>query len=242
MSGDEFTPEEQALIERLQNAPKAALRPLAAETIRQRMMDAFETPPPAPAAPHTARRYWWVVAGLLVAVVVLVALWIASQQGTPDTPETVTPPAADSIILTEPTTPEAITTLTATATVTLTETPTNTATPTATATVTYTSTPTYTATPTATLTETPTATATLTEMPTLAPASIPEVNPTTGEVWYDDGTCDNPPPDWTPANGWRQRCEVESSGTNPSGNTPGQGNNGNNGNNGGNRGQGKGNS
>lgn len=29
----------------------------------------------------------------------------------------------------------------------------------------------------------------------------------TGEVWRDDGTCNNPPPDWAPANGWRRRCE-----------------------------------
>jgi hypothetical protein len=29
----------------------------------------------------------------------------------------------------------------------------------------------------------------------------------TGEVWRDDGTCDNPPPAWAQAHGWRRRCE-----------------------------------
>ncbi len=27
-----------------------------------------------------------------------------------------------------------------------------------------------------------------------------------GEVWRDSGTCENPPPDWANANGWRARC------------------------------------
>ncbi len=29
----------------------------------------------------------------------------------------------------------------------------------------------------------------------------------TGEVWRDDGSCNNPPPDWAPAIGWRRRCQ-----------------------------------
>jgi hypothetical protein len=33
------------------------------------------------------------------------------------------------------------------------------------------------------------------------------VNPSSGEVWRDDGNCSHPPPDWAPANGWRRRCE-----------------------------------
>ena len=32
------------------------------------------------------------------------------------------------------------------------------------------------------------------------------VNPSTGEIWRDDGNCDHLPPPWAPANGWRQRC------------------------------------
>lgn len=33
------------------------------------------------------------------------------------------------------------------------------------------------------------------------------VNPSSGEVWRDDGNCSHPPPDWAPANGWRRRCQ-----------------------------------
>lgn len=28
-----------------------------------------------------------------------------------------------------------------------------------------------------------------------------------GAVWRDSGDCNNPPPPWAPANGWRRRCE-----------------------------------
>jgi hypothetical protein len=63
------------------------------------------------------------------------------------------------------------------------------------------------------------------------------VNPDTGESWRDDGNCNNPPPPWAPANGWRRRCE----GGNPPGNSGNNGNNGN-GNNGNNsNGMGRGN-
>ncbi|MCL4246802.1 MAG: hypothetical protein KJ065_01485 [Anaerolineae bacterium] len=31
-----------------------------------------------------------------------------------------------------------------------------------------------------------------------------------GTVWRDPGNCDNPPPPWAPANGWRRRCEGSS--------------------------------
>lgn len=33
------------------------------------------------------------------------------------------------------------------------------------------------------------------------------VNPDTGDTFRDDSSCDNPPPSWAPANGWRARCE-----------------------------------
>jgi hypothetical protein len=29
-----------------------------------------------------------------------------------------------------------------------------------------------------------------------------------GVVWRDSGNCNNPPPSWAPANGWRRRCEI----------------------------------
>ncbi len=36
-----------------------------------------------------------------------------------------------------------------------------------------------------------------------------------GDVWRDDGNCQNPPPPWAPAHGWRRRCggSDESSGS-----------------------------
>lgn len=33
------------------------------------------------------------------------------------------------------------------------------------------------------------------------------VSPSSGEIWRDNGSCANPPPDWAPAHGWRKRCE-----------------------------------
>jgi hypothetical protein len=48
-------------------------------------------------------------------------------------------------------------------------------------------------------------------------------NPDTGESWRDNGNCDNPPPPWAPANGWRRRCGV------PGGSAPNPGNGNGNG-------------
>ena len=28
-----------------------------------------------------------------------------------------------------------------------------------------------------------------------------------GDIWVDDGNCQNPPPPWAPAWGWRRKCE-----------------------------------
>jgi hypothetical protein len=53
------------------------------------------------------------------------------------------------------------------------------------------------------------------------------VNPSTGEIWRDDGSCDHPPPPWASANGWRQRCQAAPANNNPpengSGNAGGDG-------------------
>lgn len=54
-----------------------------------------------------------------------------------------------------------------------------------------------------------------------------DVNPNTDEIWRDDGNCNNPPPSWAPANGWRRRCE-NSNNSNSGGSNNGNGNNGNN--------------
>lgn len=34
-----------------------------------------------------------------------------------------------------------------------------------------------------------------------------DVNPSTGDVWRDNGNCANPPPPWAPAHGWHRRCD-----------------------------------
>jgi uncharacterized membrane protein YgcG len=39
-----------------------------------------------------------------------------------------------------------------------------------------------------------------------------------GEVWRDSGNCNNPPPPWATANGWRRRCEGGGGGSNGGGN------------------------
>jgi hypothetical protein len=35
----------------------------------------------------------------------------------------------------------------------------------------------------------------------------------TGEVWRDDGSCNNPPPPWAPAHGWHRRCDSQPGGS-----------------------------
>lgn len=39
-----------------------------------------------------------------------------------------------------------------------------------------------------------------------------DVNVATGESWRDEGNCNNPPPPWAPAVGWRRRCEGSTGG------------------------------
>lgn len=69
----------------------------------------------------------------------------------------------------------------------------------------------------------------------------PNTNTSSGQVWQDDGTCNNPPPDWAPANGWRRRCQGQTGNTTGGGNNNGNGSsNGISGNNG--NGNGNGNS
>ncbi len=39
-----------------------------------------------------------------------------------------------------------------------------------------------------------------------------DINVATGESWRDQGNCNNPPPPWAPAVGWRRRCEGNAGG------------------------------
>lgn len=208
MIGEQFTPKEQALIERLQNAPHAHLRVVAVDAIRQRMFETLDTLPVPESAPNWIRAHLPIVVGIVVALIMLVAVWIFSRQVSPGLVETATP-HSDNIMITETSTPEVTTETTETLT--------------------------------------PEVTAEITETPAPfstgdAPSDTPNANSVTTSAWHDDGTCNNPPPNWAPASGWRRRCAGGSQGTNPGGNNPGQGNNNGNNDSGGNRGQGKGNS
>lgn len=213
MNGEQFTSEEQALIERLQNAPHAHLRPAAVDGIRRRMLEAFDTPPVPGSAPNWISAHLPIVVGILIAVIVLVAMWIFSGQVSPGLVETATP-RSDIIMITETPGPEV--------TIETTETPTPEV--------------------TTEIAETPAPEATEMFAGEDTLADTPNANSVTASAWYDDGTCNNPPPEWAPASGWRRRCGSDSQGTNPGGNNAGQGNNNGNNNSGGNRGQGKGNS
>lgn len=79
--------------------------------------------------------------------------------------------------------------------------------------------------------------------PTTNAATQSDTNPPlSGQVWQDDGTCNNPPPDWAPANGWRRRCQGQTSNSTGGGNNNGNGNSNGNGGSNGNNGNGNGNS
>ncbi len=41
-----------------------------------------------------------------------------------------------------------------------------------------------------------------------------DIDVNTGEIYRDDGSCNNPPPPWAPANGWRRRCETNNNNDN----------------------------
>jgi hypothetical protein len=44
-----------------------------------------------------------------------------------------------------------------------------------------------------------------------------------GQVWRDQGNCNNAPPPWAPANGWRRRCETPRGGGSGGGSGSGRG-------------------
>ncbi|MBZ0275759.1 MAG: hypothetical protein K8I60_06425 [Anaerolineae bacterium] len=262
MTGDQFTPEEQAIIQRLQNAPQSYLRPAAYDAIRARMIEALDAPPPTiPTAPSPFPITVILLGVLGILAVIIVVVIAAANPGEP--PQVVLPPPSQTAV------PATIS-------------------PTIEKTIETTAETTPEAAPTATLPsylvvegpvtaiqdnvlivmeipiqvapddpllsllqvgdlvraegvyDTTTLTVTLIADHLTYVGDTLNVNPDTSETWRDDGSCSNPPPDWAPANGWRQRCGGTSPGTtNPGGNTPGRGNS-NNGNNNNNSGRGQG--
>ncbi|MEZ4670783.1 MAG: hypothetical protein R3E39_23000 [Anaerolineae bacterium] len=94
---DQFTPQEQFLVERLRRAPQPELNPSAFEAIRLRVLDAVDTPPipaPRPALPVTT-----IVVAASVVVIVAALFVVFTQRNTPTT-EIPTPSAAPTATLT----------------------------------------------------------------------------------------------------------------------------------------------
>jgi hypothetical protein len=227
MIDESFSPDELALIERLQNAPQPRLRPATFDVIRARMLEAMDSPLPAPqptpAVPLTTPVIITIVV-LVVAAIIAVILIVSQPSATESTPPAATVTAAP---------PTSAPQLTATLAPTVV---TPEATPEATQDV-------------AIVIEGPVESIngnvitifgnTVEIEPTDPLLSVIQVgdvlriegdlelrgglqvliaitviyvevevnvNPQSNEVWRDDGSCNNPPPDWAPANGWRRRC------------------------------------
>ena len=89
MPDDMFTPEEAALIQRLREASQPELKPLAFESIRQKVLRELDTPPHT-IPRHTPRSYWVVLVlaeGVLILVLLIVMMFLLVQRqkdlGTP---------------------------------------------------------------------------------------------------------------------------------------------------------------
>lgn len=88
MIDDQFTPDEQVLIEQLQNAPQPALKPAAFDAIRQRMFEAMDNPlPPQPSQPGGVNLprpvFIALTVGLIGLVTVIIILAAILLGGTP---------------------------------------------------------------------------------------------------------------------------------------------------------------
>jgi hypothetical protein len=224
---DQFTPQEQLLIQRLQRAPQPELNQAVFEAIRLRVLDALDAPPvPAPPALPAPTI---IVAVVIVVIAAIIIAVVASQQNS-STPLVV--PSATPVMTESPT-----------PTVTITPTPLPTLTPLATVknitviegavevidgnVVTIFGVEVQVAPDDPLLNTIQIGDVIRVEGNTdgvvvLATTIIHvnidvTVNPSSGEVWRDDGSCTNPPPDWAPANGWRRRCQGGSSNNNDQG-------------------------
>jgi hypothetical protein len=226
---DQFTPEERGLIERLQNAPQPNLNPDRFEAIRAQILNAMDVPPlsPAPRPGFTPSVPLIGAAVVIIVVVVIVSVILKPQSAIP-TPSLTAPP---TVIMTP--TPEATAENTPEATVEATEETTPEATPESTdEAVIVIEGPvdsingniitifgvTVEIDPNDPLLgiiqigdvihiEGNNGTTVITAT-TITYVNIEvNINSSTGEVWKDTGSCDHPPPDWAPANGWRRRCQ-----------------------------------
>jgi hypothetical protein len=224
---EQFTIPEQALIGRLRRAPQPELAFESRAMILARVLDAFDHPPmPAP-RPIVPRPVVGIVVVLVAAALIAGGvLLVLSRQN-----QVMITPIASATFTVPPATQTSTPTLTATATLTLTPT----ALPTTdVGVITVVEGPvehidgniiTIYGVPVQVDPNDPilssislgdvvrvegssqTGTIVIVATTVIAANTDVNVNPTSGEVWRDDGTCSHPPPDWAPANGWRRRCE-----------------------------------
>ena len=105
MNNDQFTPEEQALIERLQNAPQPRLRQAAFDRIQQQMlleMDVISAAPPAPKTMTLTPKIVVPVAFVITTLIVIIALTLGNDeaQAPSNTPTIINPTTAQDIEVT----------------------------------------------------------------------------------------------------------------------------------------------
>lgn len=88
MTGDSFSPEEQALIQRLQRVPKARLSVRTKDAIRERMFIEMDAPvAPRPVSRPPVRRMWFAI-GAAAAVTLIIAGMLLTTRPPEQTPLT----------------------------------------------------------------------------------------------------------------------------------------------------------
>ena len=220
---EQFSNSEQVLIERLRRAPQPELPTEARAMIRAHILDALDHPPQL--APRPALLRAVVVVLVAAALIAGGIFFVVSQQTQPEiTPTpiatlTIPPPTATPTLTITPT---ALPTTTI-GVITVVEGPVDSVVDNV---IMVYGTPVQVPTSDPILitvkvgdvvriesnSQTGTSQVILIVTPTANNGGDVNTNPSSGEVWQDDGNCSHPPPDWAPANGWRRRCEGKDKG------------------------------
>ena len=229
---EQFTSQEQFLIQRLQRAPQPTLSPERFSAIRVSLFEAMDRPPLP--SPRTALRFSApvVVAAVIVIVVVITVVLVASGvfSPTPIPTTTIAPTQTASPIVTQ--TPSPTPTASSTSTSTPEATPETTQEPVLVVegpissingniitifgveVIINPSDPMLSAIQVGDVVhiEGSNGTAGIIVATNVTTVNVEvNVNPADGTIWRDDGNCDHPPPDWAPAHGWRRRCQGQDS-------------------------------
>lgn len=216
MIDESFSPDELALIERLQNAPQPTLPPAAFDTIRARMLDAMNTPvpQPTPRLPFSTPVIITIVIVVATAILIGIILIVTRPSESVPTPPAVIPTLTTLVPTVTPveSTPEATRAVSIVIEGPVENINGNIITIFGNTVEIQPSDP--------LLNVIQVGDVLRVEGDLVARGSVQvliairviyieievDVNPQTNEVWRDDGSCNNPPPDWAPANGWRRRC------------------------------------